>query len=71
MYWESGGKDPCAFLTSAIDGGEQSASRAGRFTPGKEPLHRRLDRTQSRSGRCCEEKKILSLSGIETRSSSP
>jgi hypothetical protein len=25
-------------LTSALDGGEWSASRPGRFTPGKEPL---------------------------------
>jgi hypothetical protein len=25
-------------LTSALDGGEWSASRSGRFTPGKEPL---------------------------------
>jgi hypothetical protein len=27
-----------AFLTSALDGGEWSVSRTGRFTPGKEPL---------------------------------
>jgi hypothetical protein len=27
-----------AFLTSALDGGEWSASRPGRFTPGKESL---------------------------------
>jgi hypothetical protein len=27
-----------AFLTSEIDGGEWSASRPGRFTPGKKPF---------------------------------
>jgi hypothetical protein len=30
------------FLTSALDGGELSASRSSRFTPGQEPLDRRL-----------------------------
>jgi hypothetical protein len=32
----SGGTAP-SFLTSELDGGEWSASRPGRFTPGKEP----------------------------------
>jgi hypothetical protein len=32
--WGSGGIAP-AFLTSALDGGEWSASRLGRFTPGE------------------------------------
>jgi hypothetical protein len=27
------------FLTSALDGGEWSASRPGRFTPGTQPLY--------------------------------
>jgi hypothetical protein len=44
-----------AFLTSALDGGEWSASRPGRFTPqGKSPsypLDRRLGGPQGRSGR--------------------
>jgi hypothetical protein len=31
-YWGSGGIAP-HFLTSALDGGEWSASRPGRFTP--------------------------------------
>jgi hypothetical protein len=31
-YWESGGIAPLV-LTSALDGGEWSASRLGRFTP--------------------------------------
>jgi hypothetical protein len=47
------------FLTSALAGGEWSASRPGRFTPGKEPrysLDRRLDGPQSRYGRRGEEK---------------
>jgi hypothetical protein len=46
-------------LISALDEGEWSASRPGRFTPGKEPLvplNRSLGRPQSRSGRGSEEK---------------
>jgi hypothetical protein len=43
-----------SFLTSALDGGEWSASRSGRALPrGKDPrypLYRRLDGPQSRSG---------------------
>jgi hypothetical protein len=47
------------FLTSALDGGEWSASRPGRFTPRESPwcpLDRRLGGPQSRSGRGGEEK---------------
>jgi hypothetical protein len=43
-----------SFLTSALDGGEWSTSRSGRFTPGKETrylLNRRLGGSQRRSGR--------------------
>jgi hypothetical protein len=47
-------------LTSALDGGEWSASRPGRFTPREMspwyPLDRRLDGPQSRSGCGGEEK---------------
>jgi hypothetical protein len=50
-----------AFLTSALGGGELSASRLGRFTHGERaplhPLDRRLSGTQSGSGRDGEEKK--------------
>jgi hypothetical protein len=35
--WGSGGIAP-PFLTSALDGGEWSASRPGRYIPGKKPL---------------------------------
>jgi hypothetical protein len=49
-------------LTSALVGGEWSASRLGCFTP-KHPLDRRLSGTQIRSGRCGE--KSLTLPGIE------
>jgi hypothetical protein len=48
-YWGSG----AAFLTSALDGVEWSASRPGRLISGKEPqypLDRRLGGPQSRSG---------------------
>jgi hypothetical protein len=53
-----------SFLTSALDGGEWSASRPYRFTPEKEyryPLNRRLGGPQSRSGRFGEEKKTICL----------
>jgi hypothetical protein len=65
------------FLTSALAGGEWSASRHDRFTPqGKSPpypLDRRLGGPQSWSGRRREEK-IHDPTGIRTltpRSSSP
>jgi hypothetical protein len=56
VYWGNGGIVALIFsLTSALNGGEWSASHPGRFTPGKEPWHpldRRLGGFQSRSG-CC------------------
>jgi hypothetical protein len=55
-------------LTSALDGGEWSASLPGRFTPqGKSlcyPLDRRLGVPQSRSGRHGEENKSQPLPGL-------
>jgi hypothetical protein len=52
-------------LTSALDGGEWSASRSGRFTPqGKSPWYP-LDGPQSRSGRGAEEKNSELLQGLE------
>jgi hypothetical protein len=61
-----------SFLTSALDGGEWSASRPGRgLPPGKNPrypLDRRLGGPQNQQGL---EKNPLSLSGIEPLSSSP
>jgi hypothetical protein len=69
-YWGSGGIAPHAFLTSALDGGEWSASRPGRFTPqGKSPrypLDRRLGESQSRSGYGDEEKNPQLPPGIES-----
>jgi hypothetical protein len=59
------------FLTSALVGGEWSASRPCRFTPGKDLLahiDRRLDEPQSRSGRRGEVK-IFDTTG--TRNSDP
>jgi hypothetical protein len=50
-------------LTSALDGGEWSASRSGRFTQGKSPrypLDRRLGGPQSRSGHGMVKRKIPS-----------
>jgi hypothetical protein len=58
-----------AFLTSALDGGEWSASCPGRFTPRKKeplvPIGRRLGGLQSRSGRGGEEKNSQPPAGIE------
>jgi hypothetical protein len=60
--WGSEGISP-PFLTSAPVGGEWSASRLGRFTPGERipryPLDRRPGGPQSRSGRLEVEKNIL------------
>jgi hypothetical protein len=57
------------FLPSALDGGEWSASRTGRFTPqGKSPwypLDRSLGGPQSRSGRGGEQKNSQLPPGIE------
>jgi hypothetical protein len=56
-------------LTSALDGGEWSASRCSRFSPQEKspwyPLDRRLGGTQSRSGRGGEEKNSQPPPGIE------
>jgi len=49
-------------LTSALDGNEWLASRAGRFNPteiSQYPLHRGLCGPQSRSGPCGEDKNTL------------
>jgi hypothetical protein len=58
-YWVSWGVSPRIFDLSAVDGGEWSASRLGRFTPKERapaPLGRMLFETQSQSG-CGDEKK--------------
>jgi hypothetical protein len=64
-----------AFLTSVLDGGECPISRPGRLTPERAgyPLDRRMDASQSRSGRGGQEKKIpsLPLQGKEHWSPSP
>jgi hypothetical protein len=61
-----------SFLTSALDGGEWSASRPDRALPrGKNPrypLYRRLSVPQSRSGHRGYRKNPLPLPGIEPRS---
>jgi hypothetical protein len=58
-----------AFFTSALDGGEWSASRPDRFTSlGKSPWHpldRRLRGLQNRFGRGGEEKNSQSLPRLE------
>jgi hypothetical protein len=64
----SGGIAPSLF-TSAVAGGEWSASRPGSFTPRKKPppppypLDRWLGGPQSRYGRCGKEKNILPPAG--------
>jgi hypothetical protein len=59
------------FLTSALDGGESSASLPDRFTPRERgpdtPLDRRLGGSRNRSGRGGEEKNSQLLSGLESR----
>jgi hypothetical protein len=55
------------FLTSALDGGEWSASRPGRFTPGKSPrypLDKKLDGTRT-SLEEVKKRKILPPPGLE------
>jgi hypothetical protein len=58
-----------AFLTPALDGGEWSTSRPGRFTSRERaicyPLDRRLGVPQSRSGDGGEEKSSQLLLGLE------
>jgi hypothetical protein len=66
-YWGSGGIAH-AFLTSALDGGEWSASRPGRFTHWERApnlLERRLGGRQSRSGCGSEEKNSQPLPRLE------
>jgi hypothetical protein len=61
-----------SFTTSALDGGEWSASRLGRaLPPGKDPrypLYRRLGGPQSQSGHTDWRRNFLPLPGIERRS---
>jgi hypothetical protein len=70
-------KFPCArhsLLTSALDADEWLTSRSGRFTPGNEPrqpLNRKLDGPQSRSGRFGEDTNLLPLPGFEPRTVRP
>jgi hypothetical protein len=67
----SGGIAP-TFLTSALDGGEWSASRPCRFSSGKGPryqLERGLGGAQNRSECCGEEN--LAVPGIEPGPYSP
>jgi hypothetical protein len=63
------------FLTSALDGGEWSSSRSGRFTsgeraPGTHSIEGWLGGLQNWSRHCREGKYILLLPGIELQSSS-
>jgi hypothetical protein len=51
------------FLTSILDGEAWSASR-----PGERAIRQERGVTQSRSGRCGEEKYVLPLPGIEPHS---
>jgi len=64
-----------ALLTSALDGGELSASRSDRFIlEKKRPLHpfyRSLVGPQSHSGRGGDENKFIPLSEIEPQLTSP
>jgi hypothetical protein len=70
--WLSGGI-AISFMSSALDGGEWSASR---FIPGgkrlRYPVDRKLSGPQGRFGSCEEEKKnLFFLSRIESRPSNP
>jgi hypothetical protein len=57
---------PHSFLTSALDGGEWSALRTGRFTPRERaPGTHSIREPQSRSGRGDEEKNFQPSPGIE------
>jgi hypothetical protein len=63
--YEGVGVQTHVFLTSALVGDEWSASRLGRFTPGKEPRYP-LDRRLSGSRTGLEERrKNLSPPGLE------
>jgi hypothetical protein len=71
--WGNEGIAP-SLLTSAVDGGEWSASRPGCFTPKEIALryllYRRLGGPQSRSGRYGEDKNIVPI-GNRTRPVKP
>jgi hypothetical protein len=69
----SGGIVP-PFLTSAVGGGEWSASRPGRFTPGENAPGIHLIGSWLGLEACLEvveKRKMLPLSGIEHQPSSP
>jgi hypothetical protein len=76
MRWRlmgSGGIPPL-FLTPAVDGGEWSVSRPGRFTlrqRDRGTYCMRLNGLESQSGLCGEERNFLPLTGIEPCPSSP
>jgi hypothetical protein len=68
-YWGSGGIAP-PFLTSALDGGERSASRFRPLslwgtTPSRYPFVRRISGLQNRSGSSGAEKNLFPY-GIRT-----
>jgi hypothetical protein len=67
-YWVSG-DIALRILTSALEGGERSASRPGLFTPRKRtpwyPLDKRLGGPQSQSGGGGEEENFQPLPGLE------
>jgi hypothetical protein len=69
---ETGGIAP-SVLISSLDGGEWSALRPGRFTPGERILVAITQEAviQSRSERCGEEKNSFILPGIEPWPSIP
>jgi hypothetical protein len=69
--WGSG--DTTAFLTLTLVGSEWSASRPGRFTPGKSPQHPcngSLGGSQRQYGSCGEEKHLY-LAGNRTPAVQP
>jgi hypothetical protein len=63
------------FLTSVLDGGECSASRPGRFTPGERasqyPMDRRLGGPKCQSGLYGEERNLLPPPRTEPQLSAP
>jgi hypothetical protein len=69
-YTGSRGMTPF-ILNLALYAGEWLPSRSGRFTPGKEQLHRRLGGPQNQCGCFGEEKNLLKLSGFEPRTVQP
>jgi hypothetical protein len=62
------------FWTSALAGGEWSASRPGHFTPKETPTYpfsMRLGEPQNRSERCVEEKDKFASTGSRTPTPRP